>query len=190
VFTLAYTHCRESWWSPWGSCDTKVTIIHGPWTSERPPPVFILQVCLFLLSHSCFVFVVLCFALSFVTLFLEVFLWLKEEALTLFGLFLIARMEISWFLWERVGSSPRTYDPQEEESRVLQRLSRTTDKTLLSTDPKRGPNGKPWSKKLITDTLTSWPVFMDFLSYCRFSFSSCLPDIFMLCFIFFYKAPW
>jgi hypothetical protein len=42
---------------------------------------------------------------------------------------------------ERVGSSPRTYDPQEEESTVLQRVSRLQTKLSLALTLKEVPMG-------------------------------------------------
>jgi WD40 repeat protein len=99
VFTLVYTHCRELI-NQWGSCDREVTIIHvtvdGHWTSDILSLLFI-QVSIFY-----FLTLVLSFLPSFVSPFLEVFLWCKGEVWT-FNLdlaFLIMRMEISWFSWE------------------------------------------------------------------------------------------
>ncbi len=112
VFTLVYTHCRELI-NQWGSCDREVTIIQvtvdGQWTSDILSLLFILQVSIF-----CFLTPVLSFLPSFVSPFLEVFLWCKGEVWT-FNLdlaFLIMRMEISWFSWEILVNLPFVKDEQ------------------------------------------------------------------------------
>jgi hypothetical protein len=77
------------------------------WTGLRLALLVILQVCLFWV----FILVLYLFygpLFSVLSILLWKFLWLNEELLTLFCLFIIMRMEISWFLWEIYCSSLST----------------------------------------------------------------------------------
>jgi len=94
-----------SWWSQGGSCDREVTIIHVTcgWSQNKWQIVTMVHTAseyFFCFFCAYFVFVVLSFIYRFVSLVLEVFLWLKKKsnlALAFWGCDSKERdMSVSW----------------------------------------------------------------------------------------------